>query len=66
MMWNTRQELGKEERSNVVLATVSSNSIEVTVMAIALELAKGPHLRLVWLRENVDEVCGVLVELCES
>ena len=47
MMWNTRQELGKEERSNVVLARVSSNSSKVTVMATASELAKGPHLRLV-------------------
>ena len=49
-----------------MLATVSSNFGEVTVMATASELAKGPHLRLVWLRENVDEVRGVLAELCES
>ena len=49
-----------------MLATVSSNSGEVTVMATASELAKGPHLKLVWLRENVDEVRGVLAELCES
>ena len=63
MMWNMRQELGKEERSNVVLATVSSNFGEVTVMATASEMAKGPHLRLVWLSENVDEVRGVLAEL---
>ena len=27
------------------------------------EMAKGPHLRLVWLSENVDEVREVLVEL---
>ena len=57
-MWNTRRELGKEERSNVVLATVSSHSGEVTVMATASELTKGPHLKLDWLRENVDEVRG--------
>ena len=25
------------------------------------KLAKGPHLRLVWLSENVDEVHGVTV-----
>ena len=62
-MEKTRRELGKEERSNVELATVSSNSGEVTVMATASELAKGPHLKLVWLRENVDEVHGVLAEL---
>ena len=27
------------------------------------ETAKGPHLRFVWLSENVDEVRGVLAEL---
>jgi len=32
-------------------------------MATASEMAKGPHLRLVWLREKVDEVRGVLAEL---
>ena len=52
VMEKARRELGKEERSSVVLATVSSNSGKVTVT-----------VRLVWLRENVDEVCGVLAEL---
>ena len=42
---------------------MSSNSSEVKVMATASEMAKGPHLRLVWLREKVDEVRGVLAEL---
>ena len=32
-------------------------------MATASEMAKGPHLRLVWLSENIDEVRGVLAEL---
>ena len=49
-----------------MLATVSSNSGEVKVMATASEMAKGPHLRLVWLREKVDEVRGVLAELCSG
>jgi len=49
-----------------VRATVSSNSGEVMVMATASEMAKGPHLRLVWLREKVDEVRGVLTELCSG
>ena len=49
-----------------MLATVCSNSGEVMVMATASEMAKGPHLRLVWLREKVDEVRGVLVELCSG
>ena len=46
-----------------MLATVSSNSGEVMVMATASEMAKGPHLWLVWLSEKVDEVHGVLAEL---
>ena len=46
-----------------MLATVSSNSGEVMVMATALEMAKGPHLRLLWLREKVDEVHMMLAEL---
>ena len=46
-----------------MLATVSSNSGEVTVMATASEMAKGPHLWLVWLSKKVDEVHGVLAEL---
>ena len=54
------------EGAPVVVGHGEHNSGEVTVMATASELAKGPHLRLVWLRENVDEVRGVLVELCES
>ena len=49
-----------------MLATVSSNSGEETVMATASEMAKGPHLRLVWLREKVNEVRGVLAELCSG
>ena len=49
-----------------MLATVSSNSGAVMVMATALEMAKGPHLRLVWLREKVNEVRGVLAELCSG
>ena len=32
-------------------------------MAAAAEMAKGPHLRLVWLSENINEVHGVLAEL---
>ena len=32
-------------------------------MVAATEMAKGPHLRLVWLSENIDEVRGVLAEL---
>ena len=63
MMEKARRELGKEERSSVVLATVSSNSGKVTVMVTASEMAKGPHLRLVWLSENINEVHGVLAEL---
>ena len=46
-----------------MLATVSPNSGEATVMATAAEMAKGPHLRLVWLSEGDDEVRGVLAEL---
>ena len=65
-MEKTRRELGKEERVCAVLATVSSNSGEVKVMATASEMAKGPHLRLVWLREKVKEVRGVLAELCSG
>ena len=49
-----------------MLATVSSNSGEVKVMAMASEMAKGPHLRPVWLREKVDEVHRVLAELCSG
>ena len=43
--------------------TAASNSGEVVHMAAAAEMAKGPHLRLVWLSENIDEVRGVLAEL---
>ena len=32
-------------------------------MATAAEMAKGPHLWLIWLSEGDDEVRGVLVEL---
>ena len=49
-----------------MLATVSSNSGEVMVMETASEMAKGPHLRLVWLREKVYEVRGVQTELCSG
>ena len=43
--------------------TAASNSGEVAHMAAAAEMAKGPHLRLVWLSENINEVHGVLAEL---
>ena len=42
------------------------SSGEDALMAVTAEVAKGPHLRLVWLREKVNEVRGVLAELCSG
>ena len=42
------------------------HSDEVSARATAMEMAKGPYLRLVWLSEDIDEVREMLAEQCEG
>ena len=62
-MEKTRRRLGMEERCGGALAMVSANSSEAQSWRAVVEMAGGPHLRFVWLREDVDEIHGMLAEL---
>ena len=63
MTEKSRRELGKEERSCDVLATVSAPPARCGHGDDVEKMAKGPHLRLVWLSDGDDEARGVLEEL---
>ena len=58
-----RRRLGKERGNRAGAGQGERHSGEVTARAMAVGMAKGPHLRLIWLSEGDDEVRGVLAEL---